>query len=339
MQKMSSSSFNKAKSMFYKPSKLIGSVTIGIAVLLFLGGTEFASGTLLGNGANQFAVLGQFSANQTNINNGVITGDIGIGSPRQATFSNVSVVGNIRFSGASNTTGLTPDPDPGSAAGPFTVSGGGTVSGGVFINDVTVTNALNYTNDLSLALGGNTGTAASVTAGGSINASAGTLGTTASVDGNALGTYYVFTIGPVNFPNGIFTINGSATDQVVLNVGASANFHGQILLAGGLTSDNVLINMFGGNYITHTGGPTLDVNTNGLSTFGTWLDPNGGMSATHTDLQGRFFGGDVVNQQLVSGVNITAPPNVPDSGSAVALLGIALAGIEGARRLIQARKG
>jgi len=31
--------------------------------------------------ADQFAVLGQFSNNQTNFNNGTITGDVGIGSP------------------------------------------------------------------------------------------------------------------------------------------------------------------------------------------------------------------------------------------------------------------
>jgi len=36
--------------------------------------------------------------------------------------------------------------------------------------------------------------------------------------------------------------------------------------------------------------------------------------------------------------NVTGPRTVPDGGSAVALLGIALAGLEGARRLIRARK-
>src|SRR5436853_4922302 len=64
--------------------------------------------------ASQFAVLSQFANNQLNFNNGTITGDIGLGSPRQFTASNGSVFGNIRFSGAGNTTGLTHDPDPGS---------------------------------------------------------------------------------------------------------------------------------------------------------------------------------------------------------------------------------
>src|SRR5712692_7822059 len=98
--------------------------------------------------ALQFAVLGQFSNNQTNFNNGTITGDVGIGTPRQFTISNASVDGSIRFSGASNTNGLTPDPDPGSNPGPFTVSGGGHVSGAVVANDSAVSMALNAVNSL-----------------------------------------------------------------------------------------------------------------------------------------------------------------------------------------------
>jgi hypothetical protein len=300
--------------------------------------TPQAHADLLSSEASQFAVLGQFSANQTNYNNGTITGDIGIGSPRQFTISNANVVGNIRFSGASNTSGLAPDPDPGSNAGPFTVSGGGTVSGGVVANDSVVTNAINYTNHLSQALGGNAGINQTITSGGSINASAGTLGTTVAVDGNVLGTYRVFTVTSVNFPNGSFTINGSATDQVVLNIGSNANLHGQILLAGGITADHVIINEFGGNYTTHMNGPTLDVNTNGLSTYGVFLDPNGGMSAVNTDIQGRFFGGDVQNQQIVSGANITAPTPpqsaVPEPSTiALALSGLLPLGVVSLRRL------
>jgi len=284
-----------------------------------------ARADLLSPGVTQFAVLSQFSNNQTNFNNGTITGDIGIGSPRQFTISSADVIGSIRFSGASNTTGLSPDPDPGSNPGPFTVSGGGTVSGAVVANDIGVTNAINYTNDLSQAVGGNAGTNTTITNGGSINVSAGALGTTAIVDGNALGTYRVFTVTSVSFPNGTFTINGSASDQVVLNVANSSSFNGSIALSGGITSDHVLINMFGGDYTTHMGGPSLTISTNGAATTGTFLDPNGSMQMNHSVLIGRFFGGDVQNQQIVSGADINAPPQappVPEPSSLAVVLGI-----------------
>jgi hypothetical protein len=102
------------------------------------------------------------------------------------------------------------------------------------------------------------------------------------------GSNFVFTVSSVNFPNGAFTINGSASNYLVLNIGMAPNLHGQILLAGGISSDRVLINMFGGNYTTHMGGSTLDVNTNGLSTDGIFLDRNGQTSAVSTHIQGRF---------------------------------------------------
>jgi PEP-CTERM motif len=277
------------------------------------------------DGALNFAVLAESSNNQLNFNNGTITGDIGIGSPRQFTISNASVVGNILFSGASNTAGLTPNPTPGSNPGPFTVSGGGTVSGGVVANDSAVTSALAAINNTSTTLGGEAGTNTTITSGGSINASAGTL--------DAFGNR-VFTVTAVNFPNGTFTINGAATDFVVLNIGSSANLHGQILLAGGITQDHVLINAFGGNPATLMGGPTLDVNTNGLATFGIFLDAFGSMSAVNTNIQGRFFGGDTQNMQIVSGANITSPPRVPEPSSLL-LVGSALIGL---RFLLRRRK-
>ena len=85
------------------------------------------------------------------------------------------------------------------------------------------------------------------------------------------------------------------------------------------------------NTVAHTGGPTLDVNTNGLSTFGIFLDPNGTMSAVHTDIRGRFFGGDTQNMQIVSGANITAPPTTVPEPATVALLATGLFGLTGVR--------
>ena len=118
---------------------------------------------------------------------------------------------------------------PGS--GPYTVSGGGTVSGGVVANDPVVTAAINYTNDLSQKMGtyAAAGTAISITRVDRLLPAPARSRPGVSVDGNAIGNFNVFKVGPVNFPNGVFTINGSATDQVLLDIGSSANLHGQIL--------------------------------------------------------------------------------------------------------------
>ena len=55
-----------------------------IAFVFGLSTHQAQAGFILGD-ASQFAVLGQFSNNQTNFNNGTINGDVGIGSPRQFT--------------------------------------------------------------------------------------------------------------------------------------------------------------------------------------------------------------------------------------------------------------
>jgi hypothetical protein len=105
-----------------------------------------------------------------------------------------------------------------------------------------------------------------------------------------------------------------------------------------------LFNFVGGANLS--GGPTLDLNNGGGSpsnssylSRGIFLDPNGMVNVTNSNVLGRVFGGDSHDFQFISGSNIAAPGTVPDGGSAVALLGIALVGIEGARRLIHARAG
>ena len=306
------------------------------AILALMAGAAVpeARADLLPGGSNQFAVLGQVSNNQTNFNNGTITGDVGIGSPRQFTISNASVVGNIRFSGASNVSGITPNPTPGSGTGPFTVSGGGTVSGNVVANDSTVTNALNALSTESQTLGAVTGTTLTLTSSQTINASSGVATT---INGE---TAEVFNAAGANLSNGtVLDIQGSATDLVVVNVTATAAFNGQIVLTGGLTSDHVLFNLFGGDFTTHTGGPTLTISTNGQTTTGIFLDLNGGMQINHSVLNGRFFGGDVVNQQIVSGADINAPPSqtpsVPEPSSMAMVLvigGLSISGYAWRRR-------
>ena len=93
---------------------------------------------------------------------------------------------------------------------------------------------------------------------------------------------------------------------MVFNFSANTQFKGTILLTGGLTSDQVLFNIIGGANLT--GGHTLSINNNGDILTGTFLDPNGTISMDHSVLNGRLFGGDTHNEQIVSGSLINAPP-------------------------------
>ena len=45
-----------------------------------------------------------------------------------------------------------------------------------------------------------------------------------------------------------------------------------------------------GNYVAHTGGPTLTISTNGETTTGIFLDPNGSMQMNNTVLNGERYG-------------------------------------------------
>jgi hypothetical protein len=126
----------------------------------------------------------------------------------------------------------------------------------------------------------------------------------------------------MNLGNGVITVNGDGVHKVVVNFQSVANFHpNQIVLGGGLTPDDVLWNFYGGNSGTLSGGPTLDVNANfSLGSHpnnilaGVFLDPNGTVSVVSTEINGRVFGGDTHNMQLVSGEYIIAPEHhVPES--------------------------
>jgi len=265
--------------------------------------------------ALQFAALGQYSNDQLNFNNGTINGDVGIGSPRQFTMqAGTTLNGDLRFSGNA-------------VNGVDYKLNGGTLNGSITNHDQGVIDALTAINFYSTFLGGEAGTALLIKDDFTVNVSDGILDAT----GNR-----VFTATVNGFDSGeAMTVNGNAGDYVVFNIHASANIHGQILLTGGITSDHVLINMWGGSDVNHDGGPTLSVNTNGLATFGIFLDPNGSMSAVNTNIQGRFLGGDTQNLQIVSGADITAPPDVHVNAvpepSTVALMATGLFGLAGFR--------
>jgi choice-of-anchor A domain-containing protein len=208
------------------------------------------------------------------------------------------VLGNIRFSGTQNVSGLSGGPIPG--PGPYAVSGGGSVFGAVVDNDPLATSAINYVNSLSQTLGLEAGTDLTLTSSQTIRASNGIL----DGDGNR-----VFDTTSVDLNNtSTLIIQGSPFQSVVINVTDNdPTFNGQIYLSGGIAVDQVLFNMVGGNYTTHSGGPTLTISTNGQITNGVFLDPNGSMQLNNGQLFGRFFGGGATDAQIISG-NIGPSP-------------------------------
>ena len=190
-----------------------------------------------------------------------------------------------------------------------------------------VTSALSSINSLSQNLGLETGTGTTISSGGSILASNGTL------DGSG---NYVFNVTSISFPNGTFTVNGGASDYVVFNIadGVGNNgLNGSVTLSGGITSDHVLFNYtpstsnlttYNSDYTNLTGGPTMTISTNGLTTTGIFLDPTGNFQVNHCDINGRVIGGDSQNSSFVSGANLTAPVPEPSTFALLAAGAVSL---------------
>jgi hypothetical protein len=274
---------------------------------------EVAIGT-----ANQYAVLFEGGGvNTLQITNVTVNGNVGVGGTGKATDSGPSTInGRLDFS-AANT-------------GQFSNNNSSDViSGGVHYSVGGVTNALSTVNSLNTTLGAATGTGIvfnlSGTATQTVNESSGVLFTSGGV------TYRVFNVTSFNTTDGntIAIVGDGSGDAVVFNFTHDANFNNQVSLSG-LNSDQVLFNFVGGSGLT--GGPTLAINDNGHTNPGNlvqgiFLNPNGVISVTNTNLDGRVFGGDTHDMQIVSGDTITAPPGVVPEPGTLALLGSGILGL------------
>lgn len=281
----------------------------------------------IGAAASQYAVLYEGDGGHNlSITNVTVNGNIGVGGTGMVKFSGPGTI-NGRLDFSTTNTGQFSNTN-GSNVGPtstnFSVTG--------------VTSALSSVNSLNATLGGATGTNISFNLSGSttqtVDESSGTLFTSGGV------TYRVFNVTSFNTTNGntISIVGDGSGDAVVFNFTSNANFNNQVAL-NGLNSDQVLFNFVGGNSSTLSGGPALQINDNGLGhpanlVQGIFLDSNGTIQVTNTNLNGRVFGGDSTDMQIVSGDTITAPGVVPEPAS----LGLLGAGILALGSFLRRRK-
>ena len=278
-------------------------VLAALSVIGFIGFTGSARATFLLGGGEDYAILFQGAGGNTlQVTNVTINGNVGVAG-----------TGAFTDSGPSTITGRVDFAD--TVTSRFhSNNGANTFNGGQhsppYMGDfgvAAVQNAMNWMNSTSQMLFSDAGTQVAISNGTVLNASAGTLYT---VNGQAVHVFDATSFN--NGGNQTLTINGSASDLVAINLDGLGNiqFHGGINLTGGLTFDNVIFNLGGGNYTTHTGAGSLDINNNGGNAGiarGIFLDPNGAMDVTNGVVFGRVFGGDSHDFQYVSGSTITVP--------------------------------
>jgi hypothetical protein len=237
------------------------------------------------DGAADFGILAQTGVNKVSITNDTINGNIGIaGTNGQFSSSGPATInGNLLFAGAvndsiSNTT--------------FN----GTITG----NDSDVTAAMTAMNNLSTLLASESG------AGLSINLNSGQSLTVSASDGIPDGNGdSVFNVSQFNLGSGGsggLVLSGGPNDYMVFNINSDVSLNGAISLTGGLTSDHVLFNVTGTHQLQSSGNAAQNVD------YGVFLDPEGKIQMNEITVEGRVFGGDSQEMQLVSGFNLDAPP-------------------------------
>lgn len=257
---------------------------LAVSFLGALPGSRAKADILLGDAASYGFIAGP-NTKSIQISNSTFNGngatDVSNPGSNYVQFSSGTINGNFDFVGADNQASL----------------GAGHLNGTIKTHVAAVGTAYTTITNLSNTFAGEAGT--SFGGSGALTASNGIL----DASGNR-----VFTTTANNFlQSGALTITGSASDYVVINVTGNNNVQLKNLLSlsGGITDDHVFVNITGS-------GQQIGGNTNGGIVNGTIVALNDKFNIDNTTIDGRLFGGDSQDFQLVSGLMLNAPP-APES--------------------------
>ncbi len=262
-----------------------------------------ANEVAIGVSASQYAVLYEGAGGKNlSISNVTINGNVGVGGTGVVQFSGPGTInGRLDFSAANS--------------GQFKNTNGSNVGpSSVNYSVAAVIIALNDVLSLNSSLAG-LGSSLVINGTQTVNESAGQLDTINGV------TYRVFNVTSYSSGDGkLLTINGDGSgDPVVFNFAFSSNVNlGGDVTLNGLNDDQVLFNFT-------SSGKNVSLNNNAssfptLAFQGIILAPNDVILLTNANLDGRVFGGDSSDMQIVSGTTIKAPGVVPEPAT-LTLLG------------------
>jgi hypothetical protein len=265
-------------------------------------GSSILSGALA-DALNYVVLYEGTGGHNLQITNVTVNGNIGVGGTAAVQDNGPSTInGRLDFSAAN--TGQFHN-NNGANVGPTSVN----------YNRSNVSADLANLNSLSASLSAEAGTSLAINGNQTID----TTGCTPDASGNC-----IFNVTSYHENDGnMLTIKGDGTHSVVFDFSADLNLGGDVTL-NGLTSDMVAWNF--------TGSGNVQLNNN-ASSFpsqafqGIILSPNNSISLVNANLNGRAFGGDSQDMQIVSGTTISAPPAaVPEPGTFF-LLGLGLIGL------------
>jgi hypothetical protein len=224
-----------------------------------------------------YGLLINDGVHNADINTAPVDANIGIGNTTgTVNLHNEVVNGKVDVSGSAAA-----HVSNGAITGTQPVSLGGAPSAASINSNVAgVAAAITAANNLATLYGGEAGSGQSISVNNaniSINAANGFL--------DASGAR-VFTTNGFGLNHNTFTINGSASDYVVIDITGNSNIalDGAITLAGGITADQVLINYIGTGHVQGA--------ANGATLDGTFLFANASaITLSSETIDGHVFGG------------------------------------------------